>query len=69
MAAGMAAAAAAALRLPVSSVVLVSLLLGHTGSITVVVLGTVTSFVTAQLLPRGPSVSAPAPPAPRPGAG
>ena len=56
MAAGMAASAAAALRLPVSSVVLVALLLGHTGSITVVILGAVVSFVTTELLPPGPEI-------------
>lgn len=56
MAAGMAAAAAAALRLPVSSVVLVALLLGHTGSGPVVVLAAVVSFVTAELMPPGPPI-------------
>jgi H+/Cl- antiporter ClcA len=55
-AAGMAAATGAALRLPVSSVVLVALLLGHTGSLPVVVLAAVTSFVTVQLLPDGPAI-------------
>jgi H+/Cl- antiporter ClcA len=58
MAAGMAAAAASALRLPVSSVVLVALLLGHAGSIPVVVLAAVVSFVVTELLPRGPAVPA-----------
>ncbi|MFH8575503.1 chloride channel protein [Streptomyces zaomyceticus] len=53
MAAGMAAAAAATLRLPVSSVVLVSLLLGGTAMIPVVILAVVISFVTTELLPRG----------------
>jgi H+/Cl- antiporter ClcA len=58
MAAGMAAAAASALRLPVSSVVLVALLLGHAGSIPVVVLAAVVSFVVTELLPQGPAVPA-----------
>ncbi|MEV4938977.1 chloride channel protein [Streptomyces zaomyceticus] len=52
MAAGMAAAAAATLRLPVSSVVLVSLLLGGTAMIPVVILAAVIAFVTTELLPR-----------------
>lgn len=56
MAAGMAASAAAALRLPVSSVVLVALLLGHTGSLPVVILAAVTAFVTVELLPEGPAI-------------
>jgi H+/Cl- antiporter ClcA len=56
MAAGMAASAASALRLPVSSVVLVALLLGHAGSIPVVVLAAVVSFVVTELLPQGPAV-------------
>ncbi|MFI0943025.1 chloride channel protein [Streptomyces sp. NPDC021020] len=55
-AAGMAAAAAAAMRLPVSTVVLVALLLGHTGSLPVVVLAAVTAFVIVELLPEGPPV-------------
>ncbi|MFI8324141.1 chloride channel protein [Streptomyces sp. NPDC085529] len=55
VAAGMAAAAAAALRLPVSSVALVVLVLGNAETIPVVILAAVTSFVTAELLPRGPS--------------
>lgn len=56
MAAGMAAATGAALRLPVSTVVLVALLLGHTGSLPIVVLAAVTAFVTTQLLPEGPPI-------------
>ncbi len=56
MAACMAASAAAALRLPVSSVVLVALLLGHAGSIPVVILAAVVSFVTTELLPPGPAI-------------
>ncbi|NUS17235.1 MAG: chloride channel protein [Streptomyces sp.] len=55
-AAGMAASTAAALRLPVSSVVLVALILGHTGSLPVVVLAAVTAFVVTELLPEGPSI-------------
>jgi H+/Cl- antiporter ClcA len=62
MAAGMAAAAAAALRLPVSSVVLVSFLLGHSGSVPVVVLAVVVSFVVTELLPQGPAVPVLTPP-------
>ncbi|WUH95199.1 chloride channel protein [Streptomyces sp. NBC_00433] len=56
MAAGMAAATAAAMRLPVSTVVLVALLLGHTGSLPVVILAAVTAFVTTELLPEGPRI-------------
>lgn len=56
MAAGMAAATAAALRLPVSAVVLVALLLGHTGSLPVVALATVVAFVTTELLAQGPPI-------------
>ncbi|MFJ8660579.1 chloride channel protein [Streptomyces sp. NPDC093795] len=56
-AAGMAAAAAAALRLPVSSVALVVLVLGNTETIPVVILAAVTAFVTAELLPPGPSAA------------
>ncbi|MFJ8662109.1 chloride channel protein [Streptomyces sp. NPDC093795] len=54
VAAGMAAATAAALRLPVSSVLLVVLVLGNTEMIPVVILAAVTSFVTAELLPPWP---------------
>ncbi|MEU0742337.1 chloride channel protein [Streptomyces sp. NPDC006134] len=57
MAAGMAAASCAALRLPVSSVVLVALLVGHTDALPVIILAAVVSLVTTELLP----------PAPRPG--
>ncbi|MFD3726305.1 chloride channel protein [Streptomyces sp. NPDC058671] len=56
-AAGMAAAAAAALRLPVSSVALVVLVLGNSETIPVVILAAVTAFVTAELLPPGPSAT------------
>ncbi|WP_282696559.1 chloride channel protein [Streptomyces sp. CC208A] len=56
-AAGMAAAVAATLRLPVSSVALVVLLLGNSQTIPVVILAAVTSFVVAELLPQGPSVT------------
>ncbi|MFJ2056847.1 chloride channel protein [Streptomyces sp. NPDC087908] len=51
MAAGMGATAAATLRLPVSSVVLVSLLLGGTEMIPIVILAAVIAFVTTELLP------------------
>ncbi|MFD3535264.1 chloride channel protein [Streptomyces sp. NPDC058664] len=54
-AAGMAAAAAAAMRLPVSSAALVVLVLGNAETVPVVILAAVTSFVTSELLPRGPS--------------
>ncbi|MEU9009112.1 chloride channel protein [Streptomyces sp. NPDC048479] len=56
MAAGMAAAATSALRLPVSSVVLVVLLLGKTDMIPVVILAAVVAFVTTELLPPGGAV-------------
>ncbi|MEU1622784.1 chloride channel protein [Streptomyces sp. NPDC005722] len=56
MAAGMAAAGAAAMRLPVSTVVLVVLLLGNAESVPVVVLAVVVSFVVAELLPQGPDI-------------
>ncbi|MFI7501326.1 chloride channel protein [Streptomyces sp. NPDC049687] len=58
MAAGMAASVTAALRLPVSSVVLVVLLLGNVDTVALVVLAAVMSFVVAQLLPQGPSIPA-----------
>ncbi|WP_189712503.1 chloride channel protein [Streptomyces phaeofaciens] len=61
MAAGMAAAVTAALRLPVSGVVLVVLLLGNVETVALVVLAAVVSFVVTQLLPQGPRI--PAPPA------
>lgn len=56
MAAGMAAACAAALRLPVSSAVLVVLLLGSAAMTPVVILAAVVGFVTAELLPPGRAV-------------
>ncbi|MEU2287683.1 chloride channel protein [Streptomyces sp. NPDC013178] len=56
MAAGMAASAAAALRLPVSSVVLVVLVLGNVETVPVVVLAAVVSFVLTELLPQGPRI-------------
>lgn len=55
---GMAAASAAALRLPVSSAALVVLALGNSETIPVVILASVTSFVTVELLPKGPSTAA-----------
>ncbi|MFD9357012.1 chloride channel protein [Streptomyces sp. NPDC060031] len=58
MAAGMAAAVTAALRLPVSSVVLVVLLLGNTETVAIVMLAAVLSFVLTQLLPQGPPIPA-----------
>ncbi|MEW2082432.1 chloride channel protein [Streptomyces sp. NPDC005283] len=56
LAAGMAATATSALRLPVSSVVLVVLLLGSTEMIPVVILAAVVAFVTTELLPPGRAV-------------
>ncbi|MET9961743.1 chloride channel protein [Streptomyces sp. NPDC006326] len=61
LAAGMAATATSAMRLPVSSVVLVVLVLGSTVMIPVVILSAVVAFVTTALLPTGP----PVPPVPR----
>ncbi|MEU9918317.1 chloride channel protein [Streptomyces sp. NPDC051001] len=57
VAVGMAAASAATLRLPVSSVALVVLVLGNSETIPVVILASVTSFITAELLPKGPSTA------------
>ncbi|MER5930883.1 chloride channel protein [Streptomyces sp. NPDC002054] len=54
MAAGMAAATASTMRLPVSSALLVVLLLGSTAMMPVVILAAVTAFVTTELLPLGP---------------
>ncbi|MBT2389196.1 chloride channel protein [Streptomyces sp. ISL-1] len=68
LAAGMAAAAAAALRLPVSSVVLVVLLLGSAAMIPVVILAAVVAFVTTELLPRGRASAPVGKPAGSPGA-
>lgn len=59
MAAGMAAALTAALRLPVSSVVLIVLVLGSAAMIPVVILAAVAAFVTVQLLPTGHPAPAP----------
>ena len=56
MAAGMAASSCAALRLPVSSVVLVALLVGHTEVLPVIILAAVVSLVVTELLPSGPEV-------------
>ncbi|MFE3854373.1 chloride channel protein [Streptomyces griseorubiginosus] len=58
MAIGMAASVTAALRLPVSSVVLVVLLLGNVDTVALVVLAAVVSFVLVQRLPQGPDVPA-----------
>ncbi|WP_311137729.1 chloride channel protein [Streptomyces sp. I6] len=73
MAAGMAASAGAALRLPVSSVVLVALLLGSIAMTPVVILAAVVAIVTTELLPGAhgapPPESAPAAPAAPAGAG
>ncbi|NUS15341.1 MAG: chloride channel protein [Streptomyces sp.] len=63
MAAGMAATSAAALRLPISSVVLVALLVGHTAALPVIILAAVVSFVVTELLPQGPDI----PPIPQTG--
>ncbi|MBT2545570.1 chloride channel protein [Streptomyces sp. ISL-44] len=56
MAAGMAAATTSALRLPVSSIVLVVLVLGSVAMVPVVILAAVVAFVTTQLLPPGSPV-------------
>ncbi|RSS82218.1 chloride channel protein, partial [Streptomyces sp. WAC06614] len=56
LAAGMSAASTAALRLPVSSVLLVVLVLGSTAMIPVAILASVVAFVTVELLPKGPAV-------------
>ncbi|MEV7522734.1 chloride channel protein [Streptomyces sp. NPDC091371] len=73
MAAGMAAAAAATLRLPVSSVVLVVLLLGSAAMMPVAILAAVVAFVVTGLLPARPikpeaaaEPAAAGPPAPAP---
>ncbi|KOU21257.1 chloride channel core [Streptomyces sp. WM6372] len=56
LAAGMAAATVSAMRLPVSTVVLVVLVLGSTAMMPVAILATVVAFVTAELLPPAPPV-------------
>jgi H+/Cl- antiporter ClcA len=53
MAAGMAAATSSVLRLPVSSVVLVAVLLGSAAMMPVVIVASVVAFVITQLLPLG----------------
>lgn len=56
LAAGLAAATTTALRLPVSSVLLVVLVLGSTAMMPVAILSAVVAFVTSGLLPAGPAV-------------
>ncbi|MFD0070990.1 chloride channel protein [Streptomyces sp. NPDC127166] len=56
MAIGMAASVTAALRLPVSGVILVVLLLGNVETVALVVLAAVLSFVVTELLPQGPRI-------------
>ncbi|MEV0411359.1 chloride channel protein [Streptomyces sp. NPDC050448] len=56
LAAGLAAATTSALRLPVSSVVLVVLILGSAEMMPVVILSAVVAFVTTGLLPAGPPI-------------
>ncbi|MFJ3912646.1 chloride channel protein [Streptomyces vinaceus] len=56
LAAGMAAATVSAMRLPVSSVVMVVLVLGSTDMIPVAILSAVVAFVTIELLPPGPAI-------------
>ncbi|WP_405754547.1 MULTISPECIES: chloride channel protein [unclassified Streptomyces] len=56
LAAGLAAATTTALRLPVSSVLLVVLVLGSTAVMPVAILSAVVAFVTSGLLPAGPAV-------------
>jgi len=58
MAVGMASTVTAALRLPVSSVILVVLLLGNVDTVALVVLAAVVSFVVTQRMPLGPSIPA-----------
>ncbi|MEU9037502.1 chloride channel protein [Streptomyces sp. NPDC048352] len=53
MAAGMAAATASTLRLPVSSVVLVVILLGSSAMMPIAILAAVIAFVATELLPAG----------------
>ncbi|MFF1556559.1 chloride channel protein [Streptomyces sp. NPDC058279] len=65
MTAGMAAVTVAVLRLPVSSVVLVVLLLGSPAMMPIAILAAVIAFVTTELLPALP-VLPPAEPAPAP---
>ncbi|MEU9160435.1 chloride channel protein [Streptomyces sp. NPDC048424] len=65
LAAGMAAATAAVMRLPVSSVVLVVLLMGSSAMIPIAILAAVISFATTELLPAG-TAHAPAPLAEQP---
>ena len=69
MAAGMAAATTSALRLPVSSIVLVVLVLGSVAMTPVVILAAVVAFVTTQLLPSGSAGAPAAAPARAPNAG
>ncbi|MFE3283787.1 chloride channel protein, partial [Streptomyces sp. NPDC059233] len=63
MAAGMAAATVSALRLPVSSIVLVVLVLDSAAMTPVIVLAAVVSFVTSQLLMRRSAQRTPGAPA------
>lgn len=56
MAAGMAAASAAALRLPVSCVVLVVLMVGNSETVPVIAIAAVVAFVVTELLPQGPGI-------------
>nr|WP_229907009.1 chloride channel protein [Streptomyces vinaceus] len=56
LAAGMAAATVSSMRLPVSSVVMVVLVLGSTDMIPVAILSAVVAFVTIELLPPGPAI-------------
>ena len=58
MAVGMAASVTAALKLPVSGVVLVVLLLGNVDTVALVVLAAVVSFVLVQRVPQGPDIPA-----------
>ncbi|MFF1556028.1 chloride channel protein [Streptomyces sp. NPDC058279] len=66
LAAGMAAATTSALRLPVSSIVLVVLVLDSVAMVPVVILAAVVAFVTTQLLPPGKPVPSAGEPAARP---
>ncbi|ATZ25934.1 hypothetical protein ACFZBM_14565 [Streptomyces lavendulae] len=54
VAAGLAAATAVVLRMPVSSAVLVTALLGNTAVTPLVIMAVVAAMITTELLPGGP---------------
>ncbi|MEU9005107.1 chloride channel protein [Streptomyces sp. NPDC048551] len=61
VAAGLAAATAGVLRLPVSSAVLVTVLLGNLAVTPLIILAVVASLITTELLPSGPPEAKPPP--------